>query len=442
MAEVDPTTRDLLRFVDASPTPDHCAAEASRRLLRAGSRELEVGERWELEPGALHHLVRGGTVVAFRVGHRPAAEAGFRILGAHTDSPNLRVKPNADLTRQGCLQLGVEPYGGLLAYTWLDRDLGLAGRVALHGDDAAEPVETRLLHLDRPLLRIPSLAIHLNREIRDKGLQLDMQQHLAPILGLEAASSDERSEDGAEPGPLRRLLAEELEVEPSRILSWSLSLVDVQPAAVGGREGELLFAPRLDNQAMTHASLEALTRAGETGATQVICLYDHEEIGSGTAVGAAGSLVEETLRRLAEAEGPGATAGGLSRAAARSRQCSADMAHAVHPNWADRHEPQHLPHLNGGPVLKVNAQQRYAGDPWTEGLFEALCREAEVPLQKFVNRSDLACGSTIGPITAARLGVPTVDVGNPMLAMHAVRETAGSRDPARMVAVMERWLSR
>ncbi len=429
-----PTTRDLLDFVHASPTPAHCVAEVRRRLEEADFVALAEGEGWALEPGRGYFVARGGALVAFRVGSAPAVEAGLRLLGAHTDSPNLRIKPLADVRTKGYQQLGVETYGGLLEYTWLDRDLGLAGEIVYRTTEVKE-LRTRLLRIDRPLLRIPSLAIHLNREIRDKGLKLNRQQHLSPILGLDANPT---SEDPV--GALRHLIGAELDIDPESILSWDLSLMDIVPPVVGGSRGEFIFCPRLDNQAMCHAALLALLRAEVTRATQVICLYDHEEIGSGSATGADSSLVEELLRRLVETEGPGAVIGGLARAVARGVMISADMAHAVHPNYVDRHEPMHMPRLGGGPVIKVNSQQRYATTAETAAIFEALCQDEGVPYQKFVNRTDLACGSTIGPIASSRLGIRTVDVGNPMLSMHSIRETGSAEDPERMVAVMTRFL--
>ena len=425
----DPITLDLLDYVYASPSPRHCVAETVRRLDAAGFEEITEGDAWSLSFGDERYLVRGGTVLAFRVGSAPAVEGGFRLIGAHTDSPNLRIKPVPDVRAQGYQQLGVETYGGLLDYTWLDRDLGMAGGVVIREEGA---LTTRLVRIDTPILRIPSLAIHLNREVREKGLKLNAQTHLQPVLGLSDGEDEVSS--------LKALLASELEVEPDQIVSWDLSVMDVVAPTVGGLRGEFIFCPRMDNQAMCHAALLALLDAPQAEATQVICLYDHEEVGSSSAAGAAGNSVEALLRRLTETEGPGAVPGGLPRAIARSLQVSADMAHAVHPNYADRHEPKHMPHINAGPVIKVNTQQRYATDAETAGLFEALCEEAGVPCQTFVNRTDLRCGSTIGPISAARLGVRTVDVGNPMLSMHAIREMGGAQDPPWMTAVMTRFL--
>lgn len=425
-----PTTLDLLSFIGASPTPHHCVAEARRRAEEAGFVHLDESAEWKIESGKGYVVSRGGALVAFRVGTEAPSEAGFRLVGAHTDSPNLRVKPNPDTGKENYLQLGVEVYGGVLLYTWLDRDLGLAGRVLLKGKDSAQP-ETRLVRIDRPLLRIPSLAIHLDREVNKKGLHLNEQQNLPPIYALGA--------DQLPAGGLKGLLAEELGVDAAAVLAWDLSLMDTVAPAVGGLRGEFIFAPRLDNQASSHAALTALLRAPAGKATQLACLFDHEEVGSGSTAGAAGSLVEDIVQRLAEVEGPGAKVGSLPRAMARSWQISADMAHAIHPNYADKHEPAHQPRLNGGPVIKLNAQQRYATDGEGMALFESLCQDADVPCQKFVTRTDLACGSTIGPISAARLGVRTVDVGNAMLSMHSIREQAGAEDPERMVAVLTRF---
>ncbi len=427
--QTHPTTADLLAFIAASPTPYHCAAEAERRLHAAGFTTLRERDAWKLEAGGGYCVVRGGALVAFRVGARPAAEAGLRLIGAHTDSPNLRVKPAPDVVKEGYRQLAVEVYGGALTHTWLDRDLGLAGQVVLK---AGRGVESKLLHIARPILRIPSLAIHLNRNVREEGLKLNDQQHLVPILGL----------DTSELSGLAKLLAGELGVEPDRIVAWDLSLFDAVPPAIGGALGEFIFSPRLDNQGMSHAALSALLRSSPKGdATALICLYDHEEVGSESLSGAGGSLAADVLHRIVELEGPWAQPGALPRAMASSWHVSADMAHAIHPNYADKHEPNHAPRLNGGPVLKVNHQQRYATTAEGAGLFESLCREADVPVQRFVSRGDLPCGSTIGPIAAARLGVRTIDVGNPMLSMHSCREQAGAHDPERMVEVLSRFLS-
>jgi aspartyl aminopeptidase len=427
---VPDAARDLLAFIDASPTPYHAVAEAVRRLSAGGFRECSESELWSLGPGDRRFAVRnGGSLVAFQVGSDTPVEGGFRIVGAHTDSPNLRVKPRADVSAQGYRQLSVEPYGGVLLHTWLDRDLSLAGRVTLR-DGAA----TRTVPLDfgRAIARIPSLAIHLNREIKEKGLQLNPQTHALPIIGLESAPA------------LESLVATELraqqlaDVAPEAILAFDLMFYDAQPSAALGADGAFLVAPRLDNLGSCHAAVSALLQAAgaQLGrATRAVVLYDHEEVGSQSAQGAGGNFLLETLERIVAAYKGGAPQG-FARARAQSLVISADMAHAVHPNFADKHEPGHKPVLGRGPVLKSNFNQSYASDAKSAGAFQALCREVGVVPQYFSSRNDQPCGSTIGPITAARTGIATVDVGNPMLSMHSCREMAGAADVEPMIRVL------
>src|SRR6516164_2487511 len=409
LARMPDAARDLLAFIDASPTPYHAIAEVSRRLAAAGFRECREDELWALSPGDRRLVVRnGGSLVAFQVGSESPVEGGFRIVGAHSDSPNLRAKPLADVTAHGYRQLAVEPYGGLLLHTWLDRDLSLAGRVTLRERGGAR---TLLVDFARPLLRIPSLAIHLNREIRESGLKLNPETQSLPVLGLEDAP------------PLAALLATELraqqlaDVAPEDLLAHDLMLYDVQPSAALGADGAFLAAPRLDNLASCHAAVSALLGAtgGELSrATRAIVLYDHEEVGSQSAQGAAGTFLLESLERVVAAFKGGAPQG-FPRARARSQLVSADMAHAVHPNFAEKHEPHHRPVLGRGPVIKTNVNQSYASDAKSAGAFASLCADVGVWPQQFTPRADGPCGSTIGPITAARTGIATVDVGNPML---------------------------
>ncbi len=421
---------DLLTFIDRSPTPYHAVAEGVARLSAAGFEPVSESELWDFGPGKCGYVVRGdGSLAAFQVGMNSPARAGFRILGAHTDSPNLRLKPDPDVSAHGYRQMAVEPYGGVLLHTWLDRDLSLAGRVVAQ---TADGIQTFLIDFARPLLRIPNLAIHLFREIREKGVKLDPQKHMVPVVGLE------------ETPPIRDLLATELraqgiaKVSPKQLLSFDLMLYDTQPSGVIGSRGEFISAPRLDNLASSHAVLASLIRA-QTQApapfTRVVVLYDHEEVGSRSAQGAAGTFLIDMLERIASGY-KGGEPQAMARAASQSEMISVDMAHAVHPNYADRHESGHHPIVGRGPVIKVNANQSYATDAETAGAFSALCRSQNVEPQHFVTRSDLACGSTIGPITAAQTGIRTVDVGNPMLAMHSCREMAGSEDVAPMIDVL------
>ncbi|MEZ6189404.1 MAG: M18 family aminopeptidase [Planctomycetota bacterium] len=423
MTDPCPLTRRLLNYVDASPTPFHAVAEAARLLEAGGFTLLREGDAWSLEPGGRYAVTRNdSTLIAFVVGSDPAA--GFRLVGAHTDSPNLRLKPNPGYVKEGFRQLGVEVYGGVLLATWTDRDLSLAGRVTLRDDPTP-----RLLRVDRPLCRVTNIAIHLNREANDKGLGLNKQTHLPPLVGLAG--------DGDDPRWFEAFLARELGVEAEQVLGFDLMLYDVVPSTISGLDGEFIHAPRLDNLASCHAGIEALLASqGATAHTRGIALYDHEEVGSRSAEGAMGNFLATVLERIVLAGG--GTRETLHRAVARSLLVSADMAHAVHPNYADKHEPRHMPRINQGPVIKVNNQLRYATNADTASRFERCALEAEVTVQKFVNRTDLACGSTIGPISAAQLGMPTVDVGNPMLSMHSVREMAGAHDQRAMVKVLER----
>lgn len=417
MPELDPAD-DLLAYIHASPTPWHAVAETVRRLEAAGYRALDERDRWQLAPGDKVYVVRGGSsILALEIGTAPPSEAGFRMVGAHTDSPNLRVKPRAQTSAHGTHQIAVEPYGGVLLHTWLDRDLGLAGRVLVRAEGG---LRSALVRFDRPIARVPSLAIHLDRGVNDEGLKLNAQSHMAPIWAL-ATGGDVRLND---------LLAEQAGASPDAVLGYDLCFYDVVPPARGGLRGELLFAPRLDNQASCHAGLSALLSAsGPSRATRVLALYDHEECGSTSAQGATSPFLGTVLERVAR----GGESDAYERAMARSFLVSADMAHAVHPNYADKHEPGHRPVLGGGPVIKSNANQRYATDAESYARFASWCARADVTPQVFVTRSDLGCGSTIGPLSAARLGVRTVDVGGPMLSMHSCREMAAAADVAPMI---------
>jgi len=421
---------DLLAFIDRSPTPYHAVSETERRLHAAGYQRIEESDVWDLAPGSKCFVVRGeGSIAAFQVGEATPAKGGFRIIGAHTDSPNLRLKPISDVAAHGYKQLAVEPYGGVLLHTWLDRDLSLAGRVTIPSSDGARVV---LLDFERPLLRVPNLAIHLNREIKTEGLKLNSQKHLVPVTGLE---------DGPK---LRELVSTELraqevaDVSADAILGMDLMAYDTQPASVSGARGEFIHAARLDNLASCHAAITALVASDDSNPpqfTRVVVLYDHEEVGSRSATGAAGPFLSDTLDRVSNSV-KGGEPQGFQRALSNSILISADMAHAVHPNYSERHEAGHRPVIGKGPVIKVNNNQAYASDAVTSGMFVSLCEEKGIDPQYFVTRSDLACGSTIGPITASKLGIRAVDVGNPMLSMHSCREMAGAADVEPMIDVL------
>ncbi len=406
---------DLRAFVDASPSPSHAVAELARRLTAAGFTELAEPDRWELGAGGSHFVVRSGSLIAFRVGTGALGDTGMRLVGAHTDSPTFKVRPHPDVRQAGYRLVGVEPYGGGLWHTWLDRELTVAGRVALRGGGTA------LVRLPGAPLRFPSLAIHLDRSVRE-GLTLDPQRHLVPVWDGDL---------GEEPGLLEAVAAA-AGAGLDDVVGHDLVLADTQPAARAGADGTWIAAPRLDNLTSCHAGLLALLAAPAGERTQVLVCNDHEEIGSGSMSGARGSFLEDVVRRLATGTDP-ADAEAVHRAIARSVLVSADMAHGVHPTRSDRHEPAHQPRLGGGPVVKLNANQAYATDAATGGWFRERCAEAEVPSQSFVMRADLPCGSTIGPLTATRLGIATVDVGMAQLAMHSCREVASALDVPLMV---------
>lgn len=429
--DTDALADDLLAYIDASPTPYHAVRETARRLEQAGYRALDERESWSLKPGERVYVTRGDTsIAAFHLGTAPVDRAGFRLVGSHTDSPNLRLKPNAQVTKNGYQQLGVEIYGGVLLHTWTDRDLSLAGRVVLL--EGGKP-RGHLVDFRKPLLRVPNLAIHLNRGVNTEGLKLNPQEQMVPVLGLESAGAFD----------LRALLVKELskggvKAEAADILGYDLCLYDLQPSTRSGVHEEFLHAPRLDNLASCHSSLTALlTGPDSREATSGVILFDHEEVGSRSAQGAASPFLRTLLERLTLSLSDGKP-DAFHRAMAQSFLVSADMAHAVHPNYASLHEPKHQPQMGAGPVIKSNVNQSYATDGESWAYFAALCREAGVTPQHFVTRTDLGCGSTIGPITAGQLGIRTVDVGNPMLSMHSIREMACASDVAAMVAVLRR----
>jgi aspartyl aminopeptidase len=417
----DTLNQGLIDFLKASPTPFHATASLAKRLEAAGYQRLDERDRWQTVPGGRYYLTRNdSSLIAIRLGKESPVSAGIRLVGAHTDSPCLRVKPQPELQRHGFLQLGVEVYGGALLAPWFDRDLSLAGRVTFRQDGR---VASQLVDFRVPIAVIPNLAIHLNRGANE-GWPINAQNELPPILAQVA---------GSERFDFRALLTEQLAkehgVNADVVLDYELSFYDTQPAAVIGLNEEFIAGARLDNLLSCFAGLQALLRA-EGEETCVLVCTDHEEVGSSSICGADGPLLEQTLQRLLP------DGDDYVRAIQRSLLVSADNAHGVHPNYADKHDGNHGPKLNAGPVIKVNSNQRYATNSETGGFFRHLCMAEEVPVQSFVVRSDMGCGSTIGPITSSRLGVRTVDIGLPTFAMHSIRELAGSHDLAHLVKVL------
>ena len=416
------TAAGLGEFIDASPSPFHVCASVAAELEQAGFRRLDEDREWPAPDSAergRHYVIRGGSIIAWDSGDGDT----FRIVGGHTDSPNLRVKQRPDRSSAGLAMVALEPYGGAWLNSWLDRDLGLSGRLAYRVDDR---VERTLVHVTEPVIRVPQLAIHLSED--RKGVSLDPQRHVDGLWGLGDAVPD-----------VLGWVAQYAGLDPDAVLGWELMTHDVTPSRLIGVDENLLSAPRLDNQGTCYAGLRALLDGTPSAHTRMLALFDHEEVGSGSERGAASDLLATVCERIVLARG-GSRADYL-RAMAGSVCLSGDMAHATHPNYPERHEPGHRIAINGGPVLKVNQNLRYASDALGEAIFALACDTAGVPMQRYTHRADLPCGSTIGPITATRTGLTTIDVGAPQLAMHSARELMGADDVPMYAAALQAFLS-
>lgn len=403
-----PSVESLLTHLDRAVSPSHSVAHMSERLIAHG---FDHVESLALELPTKGFVSDGGLLVAWVRGDDPH----FRVLGAHTDSPTLRLKPHPDLRRHDWTLWSVEVYGGILNNSWLDRDLSIAGVLVDHQG------RRHLVESPHPVARIPQLAVHLDRDVNDKGLLLSRQSHLVPVV---SPTPDHAS--------FLDVLAEWADLDPSTITAHELSFVDSQPAALIGIDSDLLASGRIDNQVSCWAAVEALIAADSTiGPTRVVALFDHEEVGSSSTVGASGPWLEWVLEALHRGDRHS-----FHAALRRSACLSADCAHGLHPNYPERHDTEHRPHLGRGPVLKINANQRYATSADTAARFVRACTEAGVEHQTFVSRNDVPCGSTIGPLAATRLGIPTADVGVAQLSMHSVREVCHRDDPTRLSRVM------
>jgi aspartyl aminopeptidase len=422
----------LCAFVDASPSPFHACGQAGQCLESAGFKLLAETDAFPTEHGR-YYLIRGGSLIAWSSEAAGSPATAFRVVGAHTDSPNLRIKPQPDVARAGWQLLGVELYGGPLFNSWLDRDLGLSGRVAIRGSDG---VQIRLVTIDEPVLRVAQLAVHLDRGANE-GSVLNPQEHLTPLWAVST-----------EPGDFRGYLGAAVGADASDVLSWDVMTHDVQPSRRIGRDLDLIAAPRLDNLATSYAGVQALVYAADavgrssvstrSASIPVLVLFDHEEVGSQSERGAMSTLLPSVLERIVTSAGGGRE--DFYRALAGTVVASGDMAHATHPNYPEKHEPQHQIAINGGPVLKTNVKLRYATDSVGAAAFITACDQAGVPMQHFVARGDMPCGSTVGPMTAALIGATTVDVGAPMLSMHSARELCGAKDPSMYAAALAAFL--
>lgn len=414
---------------------------------------LQISERnaWSPAPNGKYFFTRNhSTLVAFAVGGEYIAGNGFTVLGAHTDSPCPKLKPNSELNKSGYVSVGVQPYGGGLWHTWFDRDLSVAGRVVVEREGA---LCHELVRIDRPIMRIPSLAIHLESAEERRAFAVNKQNHLAPVLAMavdnavnggggEEAKQDLLKQGGRHQPLLLELLSKQLGCAPGDIRDFELQLCDTQPSAIigGMGDGEFVASGRLDNLCSCFQAITALLNADETLASEknvrMVALFDHEEVGSDSAQGAGSPVMLDAMRRVTLAMGGGAE-GIVERTLQASLVVSSDMAHALHPNYSDKHEPAHQPRIHGGMVIKNNANQRYATNAITGFMFRELGRRAGLPVQEFVVRSDCGCGSTIGPIISSGTGVRTVDVGSPQLSMHSIREVMGTDDVAYGVSHLQ-----
>ena len=418
--------QDLLNFIDLSPSPWHAVNNVEKLLISAGYKQLHESEAWQLKAGEHYYVVRGGSsIIAFAIGQNDLTKSGMRIVGAHTDSPSLRLKPNTAHATDGLVRLGVEVYGGPILATFTDRDLSLAGRVNVREYDS---YKTHLVKFNKPMIRLPNLAIHMNREVNEQGLKLNKQTELPLIFGLiqEAVGAEQQ---------FLKVLADELNVTASDILTWELNVFDTQKGVFWGADDEFIADSQLDNLASCHAALTALLATKDPDSTCICALFDHEEIGSESATGAGGSFLADIIQRMTINLGMSEEA--RQQAIAMSFFISADMAHAYHPNFPAAYEPCHRVMVNAGPVIKTNANHRYSTGADTAARFIKLCERAGVPYQQYAHRTDLGCGSTIGPIVASNLGIASVDVGSPMWAMHSLRESAGALDHDYMIKVLQ-----
>ena len=410
----------LLDFLDASPVNFLAAKNIAGELEKAGYKKLDPREPiGNVKAGDKLYVTKNdSSIYAFHIGRQPMAEAGFRMICAHCDSPTFRIKPNAEmLCEGGIVKLNTEVYGGPIMSTWFDRPLTIAGRVIVRGNDALNP-QTLLLHVKRPLLQISNLAIHFNRQVND-GVKLSKQKDMLPILGI----INNELEKG---NLLMNIICGELSIKPTDVLDFDLYLADATPACTFGVHDEFLSSGRLDDLSMCFAGLEAMIDTDTTDATKVLAIFDNEETGSQTKQGAGSPFLAMMLQRIAQAQSGSAEA--WYQAIERAFMISADNAHAWHPNYSEKYDPTNHPVLGGGPVIKFNAAQKYASDAVSAAVFAEICREAEVPCQRFVNHSDVAGGSTLGNILASSIPLRGVDMGNAILAMHSCRETGSVAD--------------
>ena len=410
---------DLLEFIKRSPSSFHVVKNVKDELIENDFIELDSRERWDIKKGGKYFVTTNDSaIVAFVVGHGELPKDGFKLIGAHTDSPTFRIKPNPEMVEEGSyLRLNTEVYGGPIINTWLDRPLSIAGRVVVRGKDAFKP-EVHLLNIDKPLLIIPNLSIHMNRKVNE-GIKLNTQKETLPLVAMV-------NEKFEKEGFLVKLLAKELDVNHEDILDFELFLYEYDKGSIVGLNDEFISCGKLDDLAMCHAGLKGLLDAKVNKATNVLVLFDNEEVGSTTKQGAASPMLSNVLERICLSFGLDRE--DYYRSIYNSFLISADLAHAVHPNYGEKQDPTNRPVINKGPAIKISSNQSYTTDSVSLTIYESICREADVPVQKFLNRSDERGGSTIGPISSTQLDIPSVDIGNPIFSMHSIRELGGVYD--------------
>ncbi|MEG6615328.1 M18 family aminopeptidase [Peptococcaceae bacterium 1198_IL3148] len=425
---------ELIEFINQSPTAFHAVDRITKTLANQNFIELVPGDKWELKNGGKYYVtINQSACLAFVVGEG-VAENGFKIIGTHTDSPSFRIKPRPEMVDNGYLKLNTEVYGGPILNTWLDRPLALAGRVSLRSKNPLRPAH-KLVNINKPVAIIPNLSIHINPKVNE-GWHLNKQKDTLPMLQVVTAGFERNHY-------LLNLLSNQLKVKPNDILDFDLFLYEYERGSVIGLEQEFISASRIDDLSMVHAGLKALCSTTPTSGINVLACFDNEEVGSTTKQGADSPMLAHLLERIILCLNKNKIV--LSnksredyfRALANSFLISADMAHAVHPNSPERHDPTNKPLINQGPVIKVNANQKYTSDSDSVAVFERLCTDNNIPVQKFVNRSDVRGGSTIGPISASQVNIRAVDIGNPMLAMHSIRELAGVKDHSYIISAFE-----
>ncbi|WP_291856568.1 M18 family aminopeptidase [Marinilabilia sp.] len=431
MNNAQKTATELIDFIHEGASPYHVVESITKKLHKAGFEALKLEERWKLEPGKKYFTTKNGSsVYAFITGTKAPSRSGTHLICAHSDSPSFKIKPSPEIIEDGYyIKFNTEVYGGPILMSWLDRPLSMAGRVIIESNNTLHP-ETRLVNFNRPILTIPNLAIHLNRSVNE-GVELNKQKDMLPLCGIIG--------DKQRKGYFKDLLSREAGVEAEKIIDFDITLNEFHRGCLLGPDSEFISSPKLDDLAMVHAGLKALLDAQPTEATNFLCIFDNEEVGSQTKQGAGSpvfkNIFERVLKQLGEDDE------GIQQAQHKSFMISADMAHSVHPNHPDKHDPVLHPLMNKGPVIKIHANQKYTTDGDSGAVFESICRLAGIPCQKFVNRSDMVGGSTLGNVLTTQMDIRSVDVGNAMLAMHSVRELAGVQDHEFIIRVFKKFFA-